>query len=148
MWFAIFGSMGVNLLDKRGVEGLQALASTPDLALFEVFSHYNLCSILSFIALFLLCTFFITSANSGTFVLSQFSDYGNIHPPKSKIVIFGVLQAAIAYALIVSGGIGALQTASIAAAFPFVFIMFAIAFSFLKLLKQDLQEKTLEDKGK
>lgn len=40
--------------------------------------------ILSMVALVLLCTFFITLANSGTFVLSMLSSEGALNPPNGK----------------------------------------------------------------
>lgn len=137
VWFAVFGSMGLNLSEKLGIEKLSQMASHPEIALFEVYSKYPLGLILSIVTIVLLCTFFITSANSATFVLSMFSQNGDLNPSKKKMLIWGILQAVIAYALMISGGLKALQTASIAAAFPFIFIMLAICLSILKALAGD-----------
>lgn len=144
IWFSIFGSMGLNLRDKFGMAKMKILAAHPETALFEVFSHYHLGLILSIITIILLCTFFITSANSATFVLSMFSQNGDLNPSKKKMLIWGILQAAIAYSLMISGGLKALQTASVAAAFPFIFIMFAICVSIIKALKTDSKIEKLE----
>src|SRR3712207_2953179 len=116
------------------------MAGHPDIALFEVFSKYPLGMVLSLITIVLLCTFFITSANSATFVLSMFSQEGDLNPSKKKMLVWGVLQAVIAYALMLSGGLKALQTASVAAAFPFIFIMLAICVSILKGFKGEFKK--------
>ena len=108
-----------------------------------VFNKYPLGFVLSIIAIVLLCTFFITSANSGTFVLSMLTSNGNLNPPQSNKMIWGVLQAATAIGLLMAGGsesdkaIKPLQTISIVAAFPFIFIMVMTAISTIKALKHD-----------
>ncbi|MBC2576026.1 BCCT family transporter [Peptostreptococcus canis] len=141
IWFSIFGSMGLNLREQLGIEKMTEMAGHPEIALFEVFAKYPLGIVLSMITIVLLCTFFITSANSATFVLSMFSQNGDLNPSKKKMLVWGILQAVIAYALMVSGGLKALQTASIAAAFPFIFIMLAICMSIVKALRNELKIK-------
>ncbi|CAK7014079.1 MAG: Glycine betaine transporter OpuD [Peptostreptococcus russellii] len=140
VWFSVFGSMGLNLRNSLGIERLATLSAHPETALFEVFSNYPLGILLSIITIILLCTFFITSANSATFVLSMFSQNGDLNPSKKKMLVWGILQAVIAFSLMMSGGLVALQTASIAAAFPFIFIMLAICVSIIKAFKLELKE--------
>ncbi len=137
IWFSVFGSMGLNLRNTLGLAKLTEMAGHPEIALFEVFARYPLGIILSILTIILLCTFFITSANSATFVLSMFSQNGDLDPSKKKMLVWGILQAAIAFALMISGGLKALQTASVAAAFPFIFIMLAICVSIIKAFKKE-----------
>lgn len=137
IWFAAFGSMGLNLVDKIGVEGLAAAASNTSTALFQVFNNYPLSTILSLITVALLCTFFITSANSATFVLGMLSSQGDLNPTAKKQFIWGVVQALLATSLLLAGGLEALQTASVAAAFPFIFVMLLAIVSLMKALKEE-----------
>lgn len=137
VWFATFGTLGMNLFEKLGIEGLSAAAASPEVALFAILSHYNLGYIISIVAVFLLCTFFITSANSATFVLGMLTSGGDLNPSNSKKIIWGVVQALLATVLLLSGGLGALQTASVAAAFPFIFVMIFGCISLLKALKEE-----------
>jgi glycine betaine transporter len=146
VWFAVFGATGINLVDKIGVEGLSLAANNPATALFQVFSYYPLSKVLSIITVVLLGTFFITSANSATFVLGMFSSHGDLNPTTSKQVIWGVIQSLFATALLIAGGLGALQTASVAAAFPFIFIMLFAMVSLVKALKEEDSVKSLSDK--
>lgn len=139
VWFAIFGTMGIHL-GETGVlstEVLQQVAATPETGLFVVMNEYPLGLILSIVALVLLCTFFITSANSGTFVLSMLTSNGDINPPNSKKILWGVVQSVMAIGLLIAGGLKPLQIISIAAAFPFIFIMFAVCVSLLRVLKKE-----------
>ena len=129
--------MGLNLSETLGVEGLAAAATNPSTALFQVFNHYPLGKVLSFIAVVLLTTFFITSANSATFVLGMLSSEGNLNPSRQKQFLWGIVQALFATALLVSGGLSALQTASIAAAFPFIIVMLLAIVSLMKALREE-----------
>jgi glycine betaine transporter len=137
IWFAAFGSMGMNLLDKIGLEGLTLAASNPSTALFKVFDYYPLSTVLSMITVVLLGTFFITSANSATFVLGMLSSHGDLNPSTRKQFIWGIVQALLASSLLLAGGLQALQTASVAAAFPFIFVMLLAIVSLVKALKEE-----------
>lgn len=139
IWFAVFGTMGINLgfTGQMSMEALKATVASPETAFFVVMKHYPLGSLLSFIAVFLLGTFFITSANSATFVLGMLSSNGDLNPPKDKQFIWGILQALLATALLLAGGLKSLQTASVAAAFPFIFVMILACISLWKALSQE-----------
>lgn len=139
VWFAIFGTLGINL-GINGIlstETLAAVAATPETGLFIVMQEYPMGMALSIVALVLLCTFFITSANSGTFVLSMLSSEGDLNPPNNKKVLWGIIQSVMAVGLLIAGGLKPLQSISIAAAFPFIFIMIAICISLIKALKEE-----------
>lgn len=139
IWFAIFGTLGIDL----GIKGvlsaveLQQVAAVPESGLFMVLRQYPLGVILSIIALVLLCCFFITSADSGTFVLAMLSSNGAMNPPNSRKVVWGIVQGSLAIGLLVVGGLKPLQTISIAAAFPFIFIMIAGCLSLIKAFRND-----------
>lgn len=137
VWFGAFGSMGINLADKVGLAKLAEWAAMPETALFHVYQNYPLGTILSLVTVVLLMTFFVTSANSATFVLGMLTSNGDLNPSNRKKVIWGTLQALLATGLLLSGGLGALQTISIAAAFPFIFIMMAAMVSLVKELKTE-----------
>lgn len=139
VWFAIFGSMGLHLGTNGtlSAEELQQVAASPETGLFTVFSHYPLGIILSLAVIVLLCTFFITSADSGTFVLAMLSSDGEMNPPSIKKVIWGLVQSGLAIGLLIAGGLKPLQTISIVAAFPFMFIMLVACVSLVRALKQE-----------
>ena len=125
-WFSIFGSLGLHLA-QTGVlpkELVEQIASTPENGLFLVLNYYPFTKVISLVAIILLNTFFITSANSGTFVLSMLSSDGNPNPPKKKMFIWGVIQSVMAIGMMLAGGLKPLQTISLVAAFPFIFVMF------------------------
>lgn len=137
IWFSAFGTLGINLVDKMGLEALSIAAKSPETALFQVFDYYPLGFVLSIITVILLCTFFITSANSATFVLGMFTSEGNLNPSTNRKILWGIVQSLFATSLLLSGGLEALQTASVAAAFPFIFVMLLAIVSLIKAFKEE-----------
>jgi glycine betaine transporter len=85
----------------------------------------------------LIVSFFVTSADSATFVLGMLTSKGNPNPTTATKLIWGVLQSTIAAALLVSGGLKGLQTASIVVALPFAVIMLLMIVALLKALQQE-----------
>ncbi|WP_370278019.1 BCCT family transporter, partial [Pontibacterium sp.] len=88
----------------------------------------------------LVCTYFITSSDSGTLVLTTIMSEGNEHPLKRHRVFWGVVQGLIAAVLLVTGGSAALstlQTASITAALPFSVLMVFMCAALVKGVKQE-----------
>jgi glycine betaine transporter len=136
-WFAIFGTSGLNL-EVTGVAKIaEKVAADISVGVFEIYKYYPLGGIMSVIMVVLISTFFITSANSGTFVLSMYSTRGDMNPPKVRMGIWGVLMAALAFVLLMSGGLQSLQIASIAAAAPFAVIMLVACWCLWKALVKD-----------
>jgi len=133
VWFSIFGATGINL----GTEVAGEAIKVTETAFFVVMANYPLGSIVSFVAVLLLCTFFVTSADSATFVLGMFSSNGDLNPTTNRKLIWGAIQSGLAFALMLAGGLQGLQTASIAAAFPFAIVMLFGMWSLVKALQEE-----------
>ncbi|MFB9887422.1 BCCT family transporter [Balneatrix alpica] len=91
----------------------------------------------SLVATVLIATYFITSADSGTLVVTTILSNGDEEPPTSLRVIWGVLIGGVAAVLLLGGGLSALQTASITASFPFSFVMIVMMYGLVKGLRQE-----------
>ncbi len=139
IWGAVFGSLGISLGEKGIIplEVLKEAVAAPEVGLFMVLKEYPIGTLLSVVALVSLCAFFITSANSGVYVLSMLTSKGDIDPPNSKKILWGIIQAVMAAGLLMAGGLKPLQTISLAAAFPFIFIMFGACAAFIKAIKKE-----------
>lgn len=137
VWFAIMGGMGLAFAEATPLSVLQELVNVPENALFAVLDSSAFGAFLSVFVMIIIVIFFITSADSATYVLSVMSSDGDKAPSSWLKVVWGVLQALIAIALLVAGGIKALQTFSIAAAFPFIFIMLLACVGMLADFRKD-----------
>ena len=132
-WFSVFGMMGMNL----GLDFVQETIVSTNTTLFKVLSNYPAGYIFSLIAIFLLFTFFITSANSAIYVLGMFTSRGSLNPKNINKIIWGIIQALFAIVFIMLGGLDILQRFAIVVSFPFVFVIIAIVISLMKELKKE-----------
>ncbi|MFB1080995.1 BCCT family transporter [Jeotgalibacillus sp. JSM ZJ347] len=144
-WFAVFGSSSINVQQEGNVDLTGLLTEE---VLFAVFNEYQLGAILSVIAILLISTFFITSADSATFVLGMQTTYGSLTPPNTVKLTWGLAQSTVAVILLSADGLQALQNALIVAAFPFSFIMILMMISTYKALNQERKDLGLMLKPK
>jgi glycine betaine transporter len=135
LWFAVFGATGLDLQLRQGVDLASAAAADVTTVLFEMFSYLPLGSLLSLVAVLLLSVFFVTSADSATYVLGMMTSNGDLNPPMIKKFTWGILQSVAAVILLMTGGLAALQRMAIVAALPFTFVMVFMVFSLLKALR-------------
>ncbi|WP_033826465.1 glycine betaine uptake BCCT transporter [Bacillus andreraoultii] len=138
-WFSTFGGSAIRL-EATSIAKISNLAV--EQLLFGVFDHYPFGVIMSIIAIILVVTFFITSADSGTYVLSMMSSNGAQNPPNRLKLVWGILLAAISLVLLYSGGLMALQNAMIIAALPFSVIMILMTASLFKSLNEEVKKIT------
>lgn len=125
LWFSVFG-----ILASKAYMAAPFIAQLPaEQVLFSVLQFYPASTLLSVVTVLLLFIFFITSADSATFVLSMLSETGSLSPRNSTKIIWGLLVALIAGLLLTIGGLAALQNAMIIAAFPFSFIIILMMIS-------------------
>ncbi|UPO98045.1 BCCT family transporter [Cetobacterium somerae] len=137
IWFSAFGTLGITL----GKEFATVAVENTETALFLVFSQYRFGALMSGIAILLLGSFFITSADSATYVLGMMSSDGDLNPPSYKKLIWGVTQSLLAIALIFAGGLNMLKTASIIIAFPLLILFPIMIFTMFYSLKRDMYIK-------
>lgn len=130
-WFSAFGTTAVDMQ----LTGIADIASSKtELVIFEMFNELPWSFFISAIAILLIASFFVTSADSATFVLGMQSTYGSLTPPTSVKIVWGVIQSSIALILLWVGGLGALQNTIIIAALPFSFVMLLMVISLMKAL--------------
>jgi glycine betaine transporter len=143
LWFTAFGGTALDLIIGGNDVIGDLVMEEVELALFATLGELPLAGITSTLAVFLIIIFFITSADSASYVLGAMTSSGSLSPKLSIKVIWGFLIAGTASVLLLSGGLEGLQTASIVAALPFAIIMIVMLFSLLIMMTKDLQIEKL-----
>lgn len=141
VWFAIMGGASLHVAGNFTAKELLEISGTSETALFYIFDQYDFGIVLSILALILLVCFFITSADSATFVLAMLTSDGDLEPPNKKKIFWGIAIALIALSLILSGGVAAVQTISIVIAFPYLFILLLLCITLVKEMSKEIKKK-------
>jgi len=138
LWVGGFGGSAVQLeLEAAGGVGAAGIielvrGANYEAALFATIDRMSdigwLVWAMSAIATLLLATWFVTSSDSGTLVITTFLSMGDPHPPRRFRIVWGLGVGVVAAVLLLADGLQALQTAAIAAALPVsVVLLFMIA---------------------
>ena len=141
-WFSTFGAAGIRADRQMGGTITDTVSENVTAALFITLEQYPLAMVTSIIAMLLVSVFFITSADSASFVLGSMSTGGTLNPSLVIKFAWGIIIAAFAAVVLLAGGLDALQKVAIIAAVPFAFIMIAMCFSlYVGLLREEASEQ-------
>ncbi|SFK68769.1 BCCT family transporter [Methylophaga sulfidovorans] len=138
MWMTFFGGTAIHM-ELGNLAGVisGAVSENSAIAVFSMFEHMPLSMISSGLATILVITFFVTSSDSGSLVIDMITSNGHPKPPVWQRIFWALTEGCVAAALLVAGGLKALQTASIAGALPFVVIMLLMCFGLMKGLRME-----------
>jgi glycine betaine transporter len=140
LWMSIFGGSALELVQNTGSHDLaKKITEDVSLSIFTFFDYLPLSSVLSILGFAVVAIYYITVADTATFVLGMLSEGGTLNPSNKIKMTWGVIQSALAAVLLLAGGLNVLQTASIAAALPFAIIMIVMCFSLVKGLKSEVE---------
>ncbi len=137
LWLSVFGTIALNVAENWRLTELANMVASPETAVFIVFEQYPLSKVLAVMVVALLAIFFITSADSATYSLSMMTSNGNVKPPVYKKVVWAIIEATIAFLLLSAGSLKPLQTISIAASLPFLFVMIVMCPALVKELQKE-----------
>jgi glycine betaine transporter len=137
LWFAVFGGAGI-YVELFGPGGLAALvAENVSEALFAFLGYFPLAGLLSAVALALIFIFLVTSADSGTFVLSMMTTDGRLDPPASAKLVWGSLVAVITAATLLSASVEVARAMATLGAIPFSAVLILQVVGFLRALAEE-----------
>ncbi len=141
LWFSVFGGAAFHIQLNTDASIARIASEDVSIVLFQLFSHYPMGTALTIVTVLLLGIFFITSADSATYVLSMMTSNGRLSPPAVKKLVWGFTISSTATILLYSGGLEALQKMAIAAALPFTVIMLFMCKSLLKALEYEYTQE-------
>nr|WP_108483959.1 BCCT family transporter [Oceaniglobus ichthyenteri] len=130
LWMSIFGGTAINQVLTTGYTGAQD-ADLP-LQLFKMLDQLPLASITSFIGIMLVIVFFVTSSDSGSLVIDTITAGGKVDAPMPQRVFWCIFEGAVAIALLIGGGLAALQSMVISTGLLFSLVLLAMTFCIWK----------------
>jgi choline/glycine/proline betaine transport protein len=140
IWIIVFGGTALNiqLFGDGSLAGV--VNDNITLALYSTIEAINvpsLTNIVAGLATFLIVTWFVTSADSGTLVICTIVSLGDKNPPRFLRVIWGLGLGAVSAILLIAGGLDSLKTASIVAALPFSVVLLFMCWALVKGLQDE-----------
>lgn len=138
LWMSTFGGAAIDQVITHGNEAV-ANAAQP-VKLFEMVKAFPLTQILSFVGIVLVIVFFVTSSDSGSLVIDGITAGGKIDAPVVQRVFWAIFEGLIAIALLLGGGLGALQAAAVTTGVPFTFVLLGMMVAVFIGLKQDYKK--------
>ena len=138
LWFTVFGNTAIWLNDGEAAGTLGQMISSPETLLFKFLDYLPLSGVTGLVSLVVISLFFITSADSGIYVLNNIASRDkSLAAPRWQAVRWGVLMSVVAIVLMQSGGLANLQAMTLLVALPFAMLMLLMCFSLWKGLNAD-----------
>ncbi len=142
-WFSAFGGTAL----YQALNGVGNIVSAVDAnfatAFFVMVSELPLSGVISFIAVVLIFTFFVTSSDSGSLVIDSITAGGKDDAPVAQRIFWAVTEGVVAAVLLIGGGLTALQTAVIALGLPFAIVILFVCYSLYKGLQAEYRDEVV-----
>ncbi len=137
VWFAVLGGSGI-YIELFGSGGIAELVSQDVSRAFFVFlDFFPLGQVLGYVALFLVFIFLVTSADSGSFVLSMMTSDGNLNPPLIYKLVWGSLVAVLTVGTLFSGSVEVAKAMAVTGAIPFSIVLLLQVVGFLRAIRRE-----------
>jgi len=133
-WMTVFGGTAIT----QFLGGFEEVANTAlELQLFTMLSELPWTGLTSFIGIILVVVFFVTSSDSGSLVIDTISAGGKVNAPTPQRVFWCTFEGLVAIALILGGGLVALQAMAVSAGLPFTIVLLMSCVSLVKGLMNE-----------
>jgi betaine/carnitine transporter, BCCT family len=130
LWMTALGGTAISQLANEGLSTVKDAAL--EIQLFEMLAHLPLTAITSFIGIVLVIVFFVTSSDSGSLVIDTISAGGKVNAPVPQRVFWASFEGLVAIALLLGGGLVALQAMAVSTGFPFAVVLLGAAYALIK----------------
>ncbi|MGJ3263587.1 MAG: BCCT family transporter [Salinarimonas sp.] len=135
LWMTAFGGTAIDQIVSQGVTAVQE--APLELQLFEMLQGLPLTEITSFVGIVLVIVFFVTSSDSGSLVIDTITAGGKVNAPLPQRVFWCIFEGLVAVALLLGGGLVALQAMAVSTGFPFTIVLLLGCFAIVKGLMSE-----------
>jgi len=124
MWLSIMGNSALFIDVVKKGDIAAKVAADMSTAVFAMYQHFPMAGFLVLVTTLIIAIFFITSADSATFVMAMFTSGGELNPSAGLKITWGLIEGAVAIALMVAGGL--------------MLVMFAMCVSLVKAFQKEV----------
>tara|TARA_Y100001970_G_scaffold280914_1_gene390684 strand:- start:7361 stop:9007 length:1647 start_codon:yes stop_codon:yes gene_type:complete len=135
LWMTAFGGTAIGQFVADGFTGVQDAAL--ELKLFVMLGELPLTAITSFVGIVLVIVFFVTSSDSGSLVIDTITAGGKVNAPVPQRVFWVISEGVVAIALLLGGGLAALQAMSVSTGLPFTIVLLVGCIAIIKGLMSE-----------
>lgn len=136
-WFGIFGGAALRM-EAAGAPALTAaVQENAATAIYALLANFPFRELTSGFAMFLVAVFFITSSDSGSFVVDMLTTGGHPNPPVWQRIFWASTEGLVAIVLLLIGGLNALQAGAVSLGLPFCVILLGVAWCLIKRLSNE-----------
>lgn len=136
-WFSAFGGTALSISLSGDPTLIEATRESYGNAMFALLDYFPASELMSGFAIILIVLWFVTSSDSGSFVIDMLTAGGDPDPPKVQRIFWAISEGAVASVLLLAGGLSALQAAAVVAGFPFAIVILLIVIGLFKALSWD-----------
>ena len=135
LWMTAFGGTAIDQIVNQGRDAVAS--ASLELKLFTMLEGLPLTEITSFVGIVLVIVFFVTSSDSGSLVIDTITAGGKVDAPVSQRIFWCVFEGLVAIALLLGGGLGALQAMAVSTGFPFTIVLLLACVAIVKGLMEE-----------
>lgn len=134
-WMTAFGGTAITQIVQDGVT---SVADAPlELKLFKMLAEMPFAGLTSLLGIVLVIVFFVTSSDSGSLVIDTITAGGKVDAPMPQRVFWCTFEGLVAIALLLGGGLGALQAMAVSTGFPFAVVLLLACYATYKGLADE-----------
>ncbi len=148
LWFTVMGNTAI-LFQSDGTADIYGTIEDAgfdeSVAMFAMLDALPFSLLTTVITIFVITVFFVTSSDSGSFVIDMIASGGSLNPPVGMRVFWALSEGAVAATLVVAGGLQALQAGAISTGLPFTIVLVIVMAGILKGLRSERDGIPLDD---
>ena len=142
IWVAAFGGVAIEQVLSDPQSAVRA--SVVDnynlpIALFAMLESLPFVTLTSLVGIVLVIVFFVTSSDSGSLVIDSITAGGKVDAPLPQRVFWCVFQGVVAIALLLGGGLHALQAMSVSIGLPFTAVLILMCWAIVRALQRQAE---------
>jgi choline/glycine/proline betaine transport protein len=145
LWFTVFGNTALFLEETGAADIIGPTTESEAFALFALLETFPLSAVTSVLAVVVVTTFFVTSSDSGSYVIDMIASGGVLETPKVQRVFWAGSEGLVAAVLLGAGGLNGLQAGAVSTGLPFTVVLVVIVIGLLKGLRSEVSAMPMHE---